>query len=114
MWEEFKQLCTVRYGPTLGTSKIGELSKLRQEGLVAANDRRFEQLLPCVGKLRHEQEVEIYVSGFQEYNKVEVELHNPPDLSTTMNLARLFERRMAAHKIMQTNHRVSTILTGHR
>ncbi|OMO79271.1 reverse transcriptase [Corchorus capsularis] len=62
-WDEFKRQCNLRFGQPVRSNKLGELVKLRQIG------------------------------GLQEYIAVEVELHQPPDLTSAMSLARLYERR---------------------
>ena len=72
---------------------MGELSKLQQGGTVEEYQRRFEQLAARAGPLTTEQEVEIFISGLQEYIALEVELHRPRDLLNAMSLARLYERR---------------------
>ncbi|KAB5529703.1 hypothetical protein DKX38_019784 [Salix brachista] len=55
--------------------------------------RKFEQLAARAGPLTTEQELEIFISGLQEYIAIEVELHSPRDLTSAMSLAHLYERR---------------------
>ncbi|KAB5511770.1 hypothetical protein DKX38_028798 [Salix brachista] len=100
-WEEFKRNCHLRFGPSLQSSKLGELSKLRQGSTVEDYQRKFEQLAARAGPLTTEQELEIFISGLQEYIAIEVELHRPRDLISAMSLARLYERRGGIRRFTQ-------------
>ncbi|KAB5538897.1 hypothetical protein DKX38_016430 [Salix brachista] len=104
-WEEFKRQCHLRFGPSIQGNKLGALSKLRQVTTVEDYQRQFEQLAARAGPLTSEQELEIFISGLQEYIAIEVELHRPQDLTSAMSLARLYERRGGVRKLAPTNHR---------
>lgn len=54
---------------------------------------KFEQLVLRVGALTQSQKVELYISGLADNIAIEVELHNPPALATTMSLSRFYERQ---------------------
>ncbi|XP_055960653.1 transposon Tf2-1 polyprotein [Mercurialis annua] len=92
-WDNFKVQCQLRFGPPIRSSKLGELSKLKQSSTVEDYQRQFERLSAQTTTLTSEQEKEIFISGLREALAVEVELHNPADLTTAMSLARLYERR---------------------
>ncbi|WMV58367.1 hypothetical protein MTR67_051752, partial [Solanum verrucosum] len=62
-WDEFKRQRNLHFGPPIISQKLGELTKLCQIG------------------------------GLTDYIAIEVELHNPLDLGTTMSLSRLYERK---------------------
>ena len=64
--------------------------------------RKFEQLAARAGPLTTEQELEIFISGLQEYIAIEVELHRPRDLISAMSLARLYERRGEVRRFTPT------------
>ena len=104
-WEEFKRQCHLRFGPSIQSNKLGALSKLRQVTTVEDYQRQFEQLAARAGPLTSEQELEIFISGLQEYIAIEVELHRPRDLTSAMSLARLYERRGGVRRFAPTNHR---------
>ncbi|KAH0661620.1 hypothetical protein KY284_026551 [Solanum tuberosum] len=92
-WDEFKRYCNLRFGPPIRSQKLGELAKLHQIGSVADYQEKFEQLISRAGTLTQSQKIELYISGLADYIAIEVELHNPPDLATTMSLSRLYERK---------------------
>ncbi|OMO91438.1 Retrotransposon gag protein [Corchorus capsularis] len=81
-WDAFAQQCNLRFGPPIRRNKLGELVKLRQTGSVDDYQQKFVQLAARAGSLTMDQEI-----------AVEVELHQPRDLSTAMSLALLHERR---------------------
>ncbi|XP_073158542.1 uncharacterized protein [Henckelia pumila] len=89
-WEDFKYRFRLRFGP-LEHNKLGELSKLSQDGTVDDYIRRFETLAVRAGPLSDEQEVEIFISGLKKSIAAELELHRPKDLASAMNLAQLYE-----------------------
>ena len=70
--------------------------------------RKFEQLAARAGPLTTEQEVEIFISGLQEYIAIEVELHRPRDLISAMSLARLYERRGGAKRFIPPAYKPSS------
>jgi len=107
-WEEFKRQCHLRFGPSIQSNKLGELSKLRQGGTVEEFQRKFEQLAARAGPLTTEQEVEIFISGLQEYIAIEVELHRPKDLISAMSLAHLYERRSGAKRFIPSANKPSS------
>ncbi|WMV32036.1 hypothetical protein MTR67_025421 [Solanum verrucosum] len=93
-WDDFKRHCNLRFGPPIRSQKLGELAKLCQIGSVADYQETFEQLISRAGTLTQSQKIELYINGgLTDYIAIEVELHNPPDLSTAMSLSRLYERK---------------------
>ncbi|KAH0775799.1 hypothetical protein KY290_007210 [Solanum tuberosum] len=92
-WDEFKRQCNLHFGPSIRSQKLGELAKLCQIGSVADYQEKFEQLISQAGTLTQAQKIELYISGLADYIAIEVELHNPPDLATAMNISRLYERK---------------------
>lgn len=93
-WAKFEEQCHLRFGPSVRSNKLGELSKLRQLGSVTDYQNHFEALVSRAGALTQKQKVDIYISGLQEAIGVEVELHHPPDLATAMSMSRLYERKL--------------------
>jgi len=69
---------------------------------------KFEQLAARADPLTTEQEVEIFISGLQEYFTIEVELHRPRDLISAISLACLYERRGEARRIMTSAYKPSS------
>ncbi|XP_049346443.1 O-fucosyltransferase 19-like [Solanum verrucosum] len=92
-WDEFKCQCYLCFGPPIRSQKLGELAKLCQIRSVADYQQKFEQLILRASILTQSQKIELYISGLTDYIAIEVELHNPPDLATTMSLSRLYERK---------------------
>ncbi|KAF3630259.1 hypothetical protein FXO37_28535 [Capsicum annuum] len=90
---EFKHHYNLRFGPPIRSQKLSELAKLRQIGSVTYYQEKFEQLVLRVGALTQSQKVELYISGLADNIAIEVELHNPPALATTMSLSRFYERQ---------------------
>lgn len=66
-----------------------------------AYQRQFERLSSQSTTLTSEQEKEIFISGLREALAVEVELHNPVNLTTAMSLARLYERRTEKNRVQE-------------
>ena len=62
-------------------------------GTVAEYQEKFLALLGHVDSLSMAQQVSIFTSGLIDLLKIDVELHNPPDLDTAMSLARAHELR---------------------
>jgi hypothetical protein len=55
-WEDFHELCNVRFGPSIRNNPLGELRLLRQTGTVAEYQSRFLALLSRADVLSDRQE----------------------------------------------------------
>jgi hypothetical protein len=62
-------------------------------GTVAEYQEKFLALLGHIEALSMAQQVSIFTAGLINLLKIDVELHNPQDLDTTMSLARAHELR---------------------
>ncbi|GJW21485.1 hypothetical protein Tco_0032107 [Tanacetum coccineum] len=81
-------------------------------GSVEEYQRQFKKLVARTCHLRPEQEVEIFISGLQDYIVVEVELQQPTDLTSAMYFARLYERRKSENQLAQEVQRVDPSQTN--
>ncbi|GKE29838.1 hypothetical protein Tco_1445222 [Tanacetum coccineum] len=66
----------------------------------------FEKLVARTYHPRPEQEVEILISGLQDYIAVEVKLQRPTYVTSAMYFARLYERREINNELIQQVQRV--------
>lgn len=64
---DIKEECNVRFIPILRSTRVGELSKIRQTGSVDEYQRKFVQLLSRADSLTQDQEVELFISGLHEH-----------------------------------------------
>jgi hypothetical protein len=90
-WEIFRNGLLARYGPTQFYDYFGELTKLQQVGSVKEYQAKFEHLLAKVGYLPPTRQVSCFVSGLRENVKADVLARRPVDLTTAIDLARLYE-----------------------
>jgi hypothetical protein len=92
-WEEFVELCNVRFGPPIRSNPLGELRLLRQTGTVVEYQSRFLALLNHADLLSDRRERQMFTSGLHDDIRINVELQDPRDLEHTLALARAFEKR---------------------
>jgi hypothetical protein len=76
-WEEFHELCNVRFGPPIHSNPLGELRLLRQIGTVADYISRFLALLSRVDPLSDRQEQQMLPADLSDDIRVDVELMGP-------------------------------------
>lgn len=65
-WEEFQSQCLLRFGPTIQSNKVRDLSKLQKTGSVDEYQRRLDKLLAHTSPLKSAHKVNIFVNGLQE------------------------------------------------
>lgn len=87
----FSKLLNLRFGPPLRSCSLGELASCRRTGIISDYMERFLELLPRVGPLSADQQIQLFTMGLQEPLSIDVQLQNPMTLA--MNLARAYERR---------------------
>ncbi|XP_010264784.1 PREDICTED: uncharacterized protein LOC104602705 [Nelumbo nucifera] len=107
-WAQFKSYCLLRFGPPLTSNPLGELINLKQTGTVAEYQRQFQTLLARASFVRPDQQVDMFTAGLSEPLRVDVEMQNPPNLVTAMNLARAFERKLQLRRGTISKGRPST------
>ncbi|XP_068639395.1 uncharacterized protein [Aristolochia californica] len=79
-WDEFKELCTIRFGSPAQSNPLGDL--------------QFQEKLARASKVvRVDQHVSLFTAGLTESLHLEVELLGPTDLTRAMNLARALETK---------------------
>ncbi|GJZ55536.1 organic solute transporter OST-alpha, partial [Tanacetum coccineum] len=86
-WEEFKTGIYATYGPHQFLDYFGELTKLRQQGMVQSYQTQFNKLLAKVGYLPPDRQVSCFVSGLSDTIRTEVQANFPTNLSTAISLA---------------------------
>ena len=96
MWDHFKELCNLQFGPAVRGTHLSELARLPFTSTVQDYSERFNAVLYHVRNLFASQKAELFVGGLPEHIKVDVELREPQNLQTAMYLARAFERRATA------------------
>ncbi|XP_057992829.1 uncharacterized protein LOC131173948 isoform X1 [Hevea brasiliensis] len=93
LWHSFKEYCNLRFGPLLRGNPLGELINLKQTGTVEEYQKQFQSLLARANSVRTDQQVNFFTAGLFEVIRLDVEMQNPPNLGTAMNLARAFEKK---------------------
>ena len=86
-WDQFKELCHMRFGPPTRSNPLGELTRLRQTGSVSEYQTNFLALLCRADHLLPLQQVQIFTAGLVEPIRTDVELQQPSSLQTAMSLA---------------------------
>ncbi|WCJ37220.1 hypothetical protein M5689_018372 [Euphorbia peplus] len=97
-WNQFKNYCLLRFGPPLTSNPLGELINLKQASTVEEYQHQFQTLLARANTVRADQQVDMFTAGLIETLRVDVEMQDPPNLVTAMNLARAFERNMQLNR----------------
>jgi hypothetical protein len=90
-WGRFKELLNLRFGPTLRSVPLFELSECRRTGTVEEYSNRFQALLPRAGHLDEDQRVQLYTGGLLPPLSHQVRVQGPLSLAAAMSLARTFE-----------------------
>jgi hypothetical protein len=93
-WRRFAQYINMRFGPPLRHNSLAELKALYCTGTVEDDQRQFSQLLCRAQVITPNQQVELFIAGLGEPLRAEVGLKRPPNLQTSMSLARAHERRL--------------------
>jgi hypothetical protein len=93
-WRHFAKYINMRFGPPLRHNSLAELKALYHTGTMEDYQRQFSQLLCRAHDVTPHQQVELFTAGLGEPLQTEVELNRPPNLQTTMSLARAHERRL--------------------
>jgi hypothetical protein len=94
-WEEFVELCNVRFGPLIWSNPLGALQLLRRTGTVAEYQSRFLALLSRADLLSDRQEHQMFTSGLHDNIRVDVELQDSWDLEHALALARAYGEKVA-------------------
>ncbi|XP_066374817.1 uncharacterized protein [Miscanthus floridulus] len=95
-WEQFRELCQLRFGPPTRGTHLAELARLPFTSMVQDYSDSFNTVLCHERELNAHQKAQLYVGGLPKHIKCDVEMHHPPDLQTTMYYARAYERRTVA------------------
>ncbi|XP_068657922.1 uncharacterized protein [Aristolochia californica] len=91
-WDEFKRLCTLRFGPPAYSNPLGDLVLLRQIGSLEQYKKLFQEILARASSMvQVDQQVALFTLGLTEALKFEVEIYAPVNLSNAMNIARALE-----------------------
>lgn len=92
-WDQFKSYCLLTFGPPMSGNPSGELVNLKQVGSVGEYQKQFQTLLARATTVRGDQQVDLFTAGLNDGLRVDVEMQNPPNLVTAMNLPRAFEKK---------------------
>nr|GLL42225.1 uncharacterized protein LOC109178468 [Ipomoea trifida] len=92
-WQQFKQRCYLRFGPSLRGNALGTLSIHQNGRPVDKYTDEFQETLGRTTAVRQDQEVDLYTAGLDEWLRIEVEHVHPLNLDVAMNLARSYARR---------------------
>jgi hypothetical protein len=104
-WEDFYELCNVRFGLSIRSNPLGELRLLRQTGSVAEYQSRFLALLSRADRLSDRQEMQMFTSGLHDDLRIDVELQGPRDLEHALVLARAFKKKANRPTARASTHR---------
>ncbi|XP_068657965.1 uncharacterized protein [Aristolochia californica] len=88
-WDEFMELCTLRFGPLAYSNPLGDLVLLHQTGSVELYQKQFQEKLARASSMVWvDMQVALFTVGLTESIRLEVELYAPVDLARAMNIAR--------------------------
>lgn len=73
---------------------LGKLINLKQRGTVEDYQHQFQSLLARAKTVRPDQQVDLFTFGLNDPIRMDVELQDPRNLATIMNLTCAYERRM--------------------
>jgi hypothetical protein len=96
LWERFKELCHLQYGPPVRDSRLAELGRLPFRSTVQDFSERFNAILCHARNLDNLQKAELFVGGLPNHIRVDVAMCAPQVLPTVMYLVRAFELRANA------------------
>nr|GMD77104.1 uncharacterized protein LOC109172063 [Ipomoea batatas] len=93
-WAQFKEACTLRFGPPRSINPLGELANLKQNGrdLVDFIDD-FQTLLARADNVLYSQQVNLFTAGLDEVLRIDVERMQPVSLDEAINIARDYARK---------------------
>jgi hypothetical protein len=90
-WARFKDLLNLRFGPSLRSAPLFELSACRRTGTVTEYQDQWQALLPRAGRLDEAQRIHLFTGGLLPLLSLQVQMQNPQSLASAMSLARQFE-----------------------
>ena len=91
-WPRFVKHLNRSFGPTIRTSRLAEVKRLKQTGAVKDYKRTFLTLVCRCESLTEEQQVELFVAGLRNPIRTDVDLQYPTNLEAAMSLALSYER----------------------
>jgi hypothetical protein len=93
-WENLKEGLHVRYGPMQFIDFFGDLTNLRQTGIVREYQGQNERLLSRASRLLVAQQIRGFISSLKESIRPEGQASRPPTLTAIVGLTRLYEARL--------------------
>ncbi|WVZ49309.1 hypothetical protein U9M48_000678 [Paspalum notatum var. saurae] len=90
-WERFRELCSLRFKPTVRDTCLSELARLPFTSTVQDYTERLSSVLCHSRNLLAPQKAELFVGGLPDDIRIDVELWEPRDLQTAMYLAQAIE-----------------------
>ncbi|WVZ49487.1 hypothetical protein U9M48_000845 [Paspalum notatum var. saurae] len=93
-WERFRELCSLRFGPTVRGTCLSELARLPFTSMVQDYAERLNSVLCHSRNLLAPQKAELFVGGLPDDIRIDVELWETRDLQTAMYLAQAIETRV--------------------
>ncbi|WVZ49481.1 hypothetical protein U9M48_000839 [Paspalum notatum var. saurae] len=90
-WERFRELCSLRFRPTVRDTCLSELARLPFTSTVQDYTERLNSVLCHSRNLLAPQKAELFVGGLPDDIWIDVELWEPRDLQTAMYLAQAIE-----------------------
>lgn len=76
-WNDFKELCNMRFSPLLRNNLLGELVNLKQFGSMEDYQQQFQNLLAGAKMVRMDQQVDLFIAGLTKSICLEVEMQCP-------------------------------------
>jgi hypothetical protein len=93
-WENLKEGLHVRYGPMQFIDFFGDLTNLRQTGIVREYQGQNERLLSRASRLLVAQQIRGFISSLKESIRPEGQASRLPTLTAIVGLTRLYEARL--------------------
>lgn len=72
--ERFKDLCNLRFGPTIRSNCLGKHAHLPFHGVVQDYQERFNVLVCHTSQLLPSQKTDLFITGLSEHIRADVEL----------------------------------------
>jgi len=79
-WERFRELCRLRFGPSVQGSRLTELGRLPFLSTVQEFADRFQAVACHAHNVSTLQRAELFVGGLPDHIRVDVEMRYPQDL----------------------------------
>lgn len=97
-WEDFYKSIKLEFGPSQFTDHIIDLKHLKQDSGVQEYNSHFQRVSQRIQGVSESCLISHYIGGLKEEIRYELQLANPKNLLTAMQLSKLYEAKFLAIK----------------